>query len=607
MFIENTLSFMQKILLVDDRPENLFALESVLENTNLIFLKAESGEEALKILLKEDVSLILLDVQMPGLDGFETAGLIRGTQKTRNIPIIFVTAISKEQKHIFKGYESGAVDYLFKPVEPEIVRTKVRILLDLDRQKRILEYKNQQLITAKKNTDNILTNVEEGIFLLGLDYKIKPQYSKALRNLFGKVDLANLDIRTLFKESLPDDTYEGAIDYLDLMFRDDINALDFVDLNPFIDCPFIGRRSDEQSQKYLTFNFKRIYLDNRIEELMVTVTDNTDQVILEKELEQSKADSLRQVDLLNILKVEPQLLKEFIKQTQSELQAISTGVEKIRQNKSTADDINLLYSAMHSVKGNSSLLDFRFITEKSHQFEETLKGLRSGSKDHDANLVQLRQVIDDINRTLGDIKSLIDQIRSFSDHYNNGQVAAGNLIVKAVAGLIKKLEKELGTEVAFNHTQFEESIVSNKDFLLVKDILIQLTRNAVFHGREDDSGLVAERKKEKLEISLTSEQNGKYRILTFQDNGNGIQREKLRSKAISSKKYSEEEISTWDDQQIAELIFQPGISTSKRVNKVAGRGMGMTLVKMKLDEIQGRIEIQSESGNYCKFKIFLPN
>ena len=93
-------SIKQQVLLVDDRPENLLSLESTLENENLIFLKAESGEEALKILLKEDVSLILLDVQMPGMDGFEAASLIRGKQKTRHIPIIFVTAISKEQKHI---------------------------------------------------------------------------------------------------------------------------------------------------------------------------------------------------------------------------------------------------------------------------------------------------------------------------------------------------------------------------------------------------------------------------------------------------------------------------------------------------------------------------
>ena len=81
----------------------------------------------------------------------------------------------------------------------------------------------------------------------------------------------------------------------------------------------------------------------------------------------------------------------------------------------------------------------------------------------------------------------------------------------------------------------------------------------------------------------------------------------MREKAVASKKWSKKEIEDWNDQQVAELIFQPGISTSEVTSKVAGRGMGMTLVKQKLDDVKGRIEVQSESGKYCQFKIFLPN
>ncbi len=607
MIVKNKEPNMQKILLVDDRPENLMSLESILENDNLIFLKALSGEEALKVLLKEDVSLILLDVQMPGIDGFETAGLIRGTQKTRHIPIIFVTAISKEQKHIFKGYESGAVDYLFKPVEPEIVRSKVKILLDLDQQRRLVEHQNQKLVMAKRNTDNILTNVEEGIFLLGVDFKIKPQYSKALVKMFKQTELSQLDIRTFLKENLDDDLYESAIDYLDLMFCEDLNELNFVDLNPFIDCPFFTGKSGEEQKRFLTFRFKRIYNENKIEELMVTVRDNTTQVILEKELHKSKADSLRQIALLHILKVEPQLLKEFIKQTESELSLITSRLEKFAKNKSADEDINLVYSTMHSVKGNSSLLDFRFIAEKAHQFEEILKELYPASMDMQEKIMQLTKIINEIDHTLIDIKSLVDQIRSFYEHYNNGQVAAGNLIIKAVTNVIEKLEKEFDTDISFDHSNFEESIVSNKDFLQVKDILIQLTRNSLYHGLADGPAKEKKSKKEKLEISLTGKANGKHRIIKFEDNGNGIQHEKLRSKAIASKKFTEGEISSWSDKQIADLIFEPGISTGESTSKVAGRGIGMTLVRDKLQEMQGQIEVHSEPGKFCKFEIFLPN
>jgi signal transduction histidine kinase/BarA-like signal transduction histidine kinase len=137
-----------KILIVDDREENLFAMESLLESPELKIITARSGNEALGILLDQQVALILLDVQMPGMNGFETAELIRGSSRTRHIPIIFVTAISKETKHIFQGYESGAVDYLFKPIEPEILKSKVRVFIDLHQQKQTLENITRKLETT---------------------------------------------------------------------------------------------------------------------------------------------------------------------------------------------------------------------------------------------------------------------------------------------------------------------------------------------------------------------------------------------------------------------------------------------------------------------------
>ena len=153
----------QNILIVDDHPENLLVLENILEAPDLNFIRAESGEETLRIMLKQrDVALILLDVQMPGMDGFETASILRSAPNTKHIPIIFVTAISKEDKNIFKGYESGAVDYMFKPVDPDILKSKVRVFLELDRRKRVLEEKNIELNEAKKNTDKILQNVRNG-------------------------------------------------------------------------------------------------------------------------------------------------------------------------------------------------------------------------------------------------------------------------------------------------------------------------------------------------------------------------------------------------------------------------------------------------------------
>ena len=110
------------VLLVDDRPENLLALEAVLEPLRVRLRTADSGERALKALLEDDFAVVLLDVQMPGMDGFETAKYIRGRERSRTTPIIFLTAVSTDVAQVAKGYEAGAVDYVLKPFEHNMLR-----------------------------------------------------------------------------------------------------------------------------------------------------------------------------------------------------------------------------------------------------------------------------------------------------------------------------------------------------------------------------------------------------------------------------------------------------------------------------------------------------
>src|SRR5262245_1149659 len=136
---------MAKVLLVDDRPENLLALESILEPLGQMLLYAHSGEDALRQLLRHDVAVILLDVQMPELDGFETAHLIKQRERTSHVPIIFVTAISKEEEQVFRGYSAGAVDYVFKPFNPDVLRSKVSVFIELHEKNDQLRRQAEQL------------------------------------------------------------------------------------------------------------------------------------------------------------------------------------------------------------------------------------------------------------------------------------------------------------------------------------------------------------------------------------------------------------------------------------------------------------------------------
>jgi signal transduction histidine kinase len=138
------------LLLVDDRPENLLALEAILDPLGQCLIRANSGPEALKHVLGEEFAAILLDVQMPGMNGFEVAEIIKSRERSRTIPIIFLSAINKEDAYVFKGYSMGAVDYVFKPFNPDVLRSKVAVFVDLYLKQREIQRQADQLREGQK-------------------------------------------------------------------------------------------------------------------------------------------------------------------------------------------------------------------------------------------------------------------------------------------------------------------------------------------------------------------------------------------------------------------------------------------------------------------------
>jgi PAS domain S-box-containing protein len=206
------------ILIVDDRPENLLALEAILDSLGENLVRALSGPEALKAVLTTDFAVILLDVQMPGMNGFETAQLIKSRERSRAIPIIFLTAISKEQEYVFRGYEVGAVDYMSKPFQPDILRSKVAVFVDLYRKQTQLRRAEQQLRDGERRelelrhratllenearTAEILDSAMDAIVTLDADLNVTA-FNAAAERMFGRAadDVAGRSAGLLFPDA----------------------------------------------------------------------------------------------------------------------------------------------------------------------------------------------------------------------------------------------------------------------------------------------------------------------------------------------------------------------------------------------------------------------
>ena len=161
------------ILLVDDEPANLLALEAVLESLGQNLVRAKSGEEALRALIYKDFAVILLDVMMPGMNGFETAAHIRDRDRSRHTPIIFLTAMGKTETEMFKGYALGAIDYMMKPFVPAVLRSKVLVLMDLHRKTEEVTLLNEEL--SRKANELVILNMK-----LSLENE---KHERALENL----------------------------------------------------------------------------------------------------------------------------------------------------------------------------------------------------------------------------------------------------------------------------------------------------------------------------------------------------------------------------------------------------------------------------------------
>jgi signal transduction histidine kinase len=150
-----------KLLIVDDLPENLRALDALIRDEARQVFQARSGEEALDLMLEHEFALAILDVQMPGMDGFELAELMRGTERTRNIPIVFVSAAGRELNYAFKGYEQGAVDFLYKPLDPDAVRSKVNVFVTLDQQRREMRRQMEALERSRREQETLLRELNK--------------------------------------------------------------------------------------------------------------------------------------------------------------------------------------------------------------------------------------------------------------------------------------------------------------------------------------------------------------------------------------------------------------------------------------------------------------
>ena len=467
-----------------------------------------------------------------------------------------------------------------------------------------LQQRNADLITAKKDTDNILNNVKDGLFLLDKDCKIASQYSAALEEIFARKSLAGLNIIDFLQDKIDEKTLHTFSDYLKLLFDQGVDETTLENLNPLNETKLQLQNDHNHAQsKYLTFDFRRIQTDNTINEIIVSANDITQQVELAKNLEISKEQSKRQMEwLFAILNVDGQMLEEFMRSSDEEL----SHVQELFIPDPVFGSIDQIYRSVHCIKGNAAMLELDFIAQKAHALEELLARLRT-PQEHNPQLTEtLKSEFNKFLEMFAEIRGLIERLSHFHTRFRPTRKHETELLFNSLVNLVKKTSAQYNKEVNLDYSNYNASIVPHQHRLLIRDILVQLIRNSVYHGIETAEERLSRKKEKQGTIYISDTMDGKWFVLNYKDDGRGIQTEKLRAAALKSGQFSSSEIKKWSEQKLAELIFRPGISTTETADMSAGRGMGMNIIKEKTEKISGSIELNYKPGSYTQFIIRMP-
>jgi signal transduction histidine kinase/CheY-like chemotaxis protein len=567
------------ILLVDDRSENLLALQAILEGSGYRLVKAHSAEEALKALLTDDFAVILLDVQMPGLNGFETAKLIKQRERSKYIPIIFLTAISKEDQYVFEGYSVGAVDYMFKPFHPDLLRSKVAVFADLFK-------KNQMLLQEREARAGIEAGHRYLSFLVDLSTLLAStlEYERMLERI------AHFAVPKFADACMIDMVESGTVRGVSVAHADPAKEA-FIRLlqrrSPFdpdspsgtakvlrTGTPELYREGPASLAK--RENHDAAYLKmmqelgaKSIMVLPISVQERTFGAMTLLSAESGRIYSTEDLAMMHELARRAAFTIDharLYREAQEEIMERKRVEEVLKQKTIEAQEASRVKSEFVSNVSHELRTPLNAILGYTHLVLDGAYGdLQSDLK------VPLEGVLRNADDLVNLVNGVLDlaKIESGKLSVSLEEVNLSSLIQEVLSGM-KPLFREKSLRVHFNEINTLHVIWSDRE--KIRQILVNLLSNAVKFTMEGGVTITAESfpKTEEIEVSI-------------QDTGIGIQRDDL-SKIFNA--------------------FHQVDATSTR--EFGGVGLGLAIVKELVELLKGEITIESEYGKGTTATLSLP-
>ena len=458
-----------------------------------------------------------------------------------------------------------------------------------------------ELHVSQQENTRILETMTTGLFSIDRSYIIGTQYSKVTEKVLRTNNLAKQPLLEVCKHIFNEERLRMFEKYLTILF------------NPAIVDAFVGGLNPIQSVEikvgtapitYLEFSFLRILKDNKIIGIMALIDDITDSFLLNQKLvEQEKRLSTQVKQIHAVLNVDPKFLSVFIADADDDLSRLS---ELSSQGEISPEELGEVYRIVHSIKGNASVLHLDFVAAVTHECEEKIIQMQKKAKITHDDISEINVILVEIKKVLEGINELIVQLSNFQSNFKNTGSDISKMTVDSIVQMVDKISIALQKSVQMDLSKFDYAYINDTTRKSIKDILIQMVRNSISHGIEDFKERKESGKPMTATITLTSKRDGDYFWACLQDDGKGLSMNRLREKAVSMGLATDREIHSWEDSKVQNLIFMPGFSTKEKADMHSGRGVGMDIIKNKIEDLGGQLIIKSVEGKGLAIYIGLP-
>ncbi|MDO5090377.1 MAG: ATP-binding protein [Cardiobacteriaceae bacterium] len=473
---------------------------------------------------------------------------------------------------------------------------------------------------ARQETTEIMETVTEGLFLIDDSLTIATQYSKVLEKILGTQKIAQRNLSELLGQLVSRTEVETVNSFIKQLFNARVKENLIHDLNPLdrVQIHHDNQRGNIVT-RWLSFQFNRVYRGKKVERILVSVKDITDAVQLEQRLAREQEQNNQQIEMLaNILRIDAKMLNGFLLAAKLRINKINN---ILRRPHHRPDDlrhkVDEIFHEIHSLKGEASVLNLSAFITLANELEDKLQKLRRAPNLSGDDFLSMTIILDQIieltkriellNRRISDMRSGSSNGDSatpeFSRFLTEEAPASEQLLQEHLGRFATQIAERTGKNVAFRSSGLDSAPLDEPQKTIIKDLIIQMMRNAIVHGIESPAERQQAGKHAEGKVQVHLHPGEKGMELVIEDDGRGINFDKLRERAAEMEQFRGRDPQTLSKKELFGILFADGYSTADEVSEDAGRGVGMGIIRKRIIELQGRMSIASSHGQYTRFTI----